>query len=116
MKKDKFWQLATLLVSSYMMLALLPELRILGYLIFSLGLDTLLLLLGIQLFMIFGGVYQQQILPVAKRVNYFFEKQDPFFFIPSMKQLKKFPQMAVHSIPFLLTGFVFIFSDERFNL
>jgi len=116
MKKDKLWQLGTLLVSSYLMLALLPELRILGFVILSLGLETLVLLIGIQLILIFGGVYQQHILPVAKSVNCFLEKHDPFFFIPSIKQLKKFPQMAIHSVPFILSGFVFIFSDERFNL
>ncbi len=115
MFKNKFWQVVTILTSSYLMMGLLPELRILGLLILSMGMETWMLLTGIQLVAVFGGLYRQQFIPVAKSVNYFLEKHDPFFFIPSIQQLKKFPQIAAHSVPFMLTGFVFIFSSEGIN-
>ena len=115
MFKSKFWQIATVLVSSYLMLAYLPELRILGFLILSLGLDTLFLLIGLQLVAIFGVIFNQQLLPTAKKINCLLEKYDPFFFIPTFEQLKKYPQMAVHSVPLLLTGYVIVFSSEAIN-
>ncbi len=112
MLKNKFWQLATLLVSSYMVMAILPEVRLLGLIVLSLGLDTLILLIACQLVALFGAIYHQQLAPLCKSVNASLEKYDPLFFIPSRQHLKKFPQMAAHSVPFMLTGFVFLFSSE----
>lgn len=115
MFNQRFWRLATLLISSYLMFALIPELRMLGFLIYSLGVDTMFLLVGLQIIAVGGIIYRQHFLPIAKGVNYYFEKYDPFFFIPPVQNMKKFPQMAVHSVPFLLTAYVILFSTETIN-
>lgn len=115
MTHKKLWQLATILVSAYLMLAVLPEVRVLGFMIMSLGLDTLILLIGLQVIAVWGMIYRQQLLPAAKSINAFLEKHDPFFFIPTSQQLKKFPVMIVHAVPFLLTGYVMIYTAEVIN-
>lgn len=115
MTQKKLWQMATILVSAYLMLTVLPEVRMLGFMVLSLGLDTLILLIGLQVMAVSGLIYRQQLLPAVKRINAFFEKHDPFFFIPSSQQLKRFPVMTVHAVPFLLTGYVLVFSAEAIN-
>lgn len=82
MFKNRFWQLTTILVSGYLMLALFPEVRLLGFLTLSLGLDTLILLVGLQVIAVWGVIYRQQLLPTAKRLNGFLEKHDSFTFYP----------------------------------
>ncbi|MEZ5472777.1 MAG: hypothetical protein R3E90_13480 [Marinicella sp.] len=73
------------------------------------------LLIGLQVIAVWGVIYRQQLIPTAKRLNAFLEKHDPFCFLPSLRLIKKFPQMAVHAFPFLLSGYVMLFSAEVIN-
>ena len=112
MSRDKIWKLATLLVSSYLMIAIIPEVRVLGFLISSIGLDTLFVLVQVQLIIWFGSFYTFQFLPVVRSTNQFFEKHDPFFFMPSIGQLKACPKMLFHGFPFMITVFIIMFADQ----
>ena len=74
-------------------------------------------LVGVELFLslVFGGVLWR-IRAVLTGINRFFERLDPFYFIPSRQQVVSYPGILVHAIPFLVTGSIaaYLVSDASF--
>jgi hypothetical protein len=73
-------------------------------------------LLGVELFLsvMFGGVLWR-ITAVLGVINRFFERLDPFFFIPSRQQVVTYPGILVHAVPFLVTGCVFLYMASDYS-
>jgi hypothetical protein len=71
----------------------------------ALELIGLIDLVGVELFLslVLGGVLWR-IGAVLTGINRFFERLDPFFFVPSRQQVVSCPGILVHAIPFLVTG------------
>jgi len=84
------------------MFSLLPEVRLFGLLIDAIGIDVFLLLVETQIAIIFVGIYHQLVKPIFYNVNMWLEKIDPYYFLPSVAQIKECPAIAFHAAPFLI--------------
>ncbi|MGA7437096.1 MAG: hypothetical protein WBW32_03080 [Luteibacter sp.] len=108
MNKKKIWKYLTLVVVTVLLFSLMPEVRIFGFFIDAIGLDTFLMLIEAQLAVLILGHCHQWIRMLLNSINLQIEKIDPFYFMPSLDTFKKYPPIAFHAVPFLI-GMHFIF-------
>lgn len=108
MNKPKLWKYLTLIVGTYLMMSFIPEIRVIGTLIEAMGLDMFLLLMETQAIAIITCFYRDRFEPIFKWANLKLEQLDPFYFIPSRKQITKCPHIIYRAAPFLV-GSSFIF-------
>jgi len=104
MNKSKKWKLATIAVVTFLLLSLNPEIRLIGLLIESVGLETIFIAVEAQLMLVLGILYREWLSPIANLLNRILERLDPLYFRPKMSLIRAHPKMALHSIPFLVTA------------
>jgi hypothetical protein len=99
------------LVILFIVIAAGPEIGI------ALELIGMIDLVGVELFLglVFGGVLWR-VRVVLTGINRFFERLDPFYFIPSRQQVVSYPGILVHAVPFLVSGCIaaYLVSDTSF--
>lgn len=100
--KKKVWKYISVMLVTVLMFSLAPEVRLFGLLIDSIGIDIFLLLVKTQIAFIFIGVYHQLLKPILSSVNRWLEKIDPYYFLPSVSQIKECPVIVFHAAPFLI--------------
>jgi len=104
MNKNKKWKLATIAVVTFLLLSLNPEIRFIGLLIESVGLETILIAIESQLILALGIFYRQWLAPFGNLLNRILERLDPLYFRPKISLIRAYPKMVLHSIPFLVTA------------
>lgn len=102
MSRKQIWKYITLTVVTLLIFSTAPEVRIFGLFIDVIGLDMFLLLVEVQVVVLILGLYHQWLRPVLINLNLYLEKMDPYYFIPSLELLKKYPPMIFHAVPFLV--------------
>ncbi len=107
MNKQKLWKYTTVVLVTVLMFSLVPEVRLFGLFIDAIGIDMLLLLVETQIAIIFFASYNQLVKPVLSNVNVWLEKIDPYYFLPSIAQIRECPVIVLHAAPFLV-GLSFI--------
>ena len=90
------------------MLSLAPEVRLFGLLVDAIGIDAFILLLESQLIVLFLGFYHQKVSPIISYLNAKLEKWDPYYFVPSVLQIRQYPPLALHSAPFLVSLYLML--------
>jgi hypothetical protein len=111
MEKKNWWKLATVMVTTVLLLSLHPEIRAIGLLVGAMGMDAFVLFFEAQLLLIIGITYRQKIRPMLLRANSVAEKLDPFYFIPSRDLVRRYPPIAVHAIPFFVGLYFLLFAN-----
>ncbi|MEX0739064.1 MAG: hypothetical protein WD071_06965 [Pseudohongiella sp.] len=106
--RNRFWQLATAVLVFFLVVSVSPEARLAGLLIETLGLEFFLYLFQIQILIVLASIYSLT-RPYILRVNTFFERIDPYYFVPTRKMVKTCPSILVHSVPFLVGGYLIVF-------
>ncbi|MCH1930955.1 hypothetical protein L9G16_12230 [Shewanella sp. A25] len=102
MTHKKIWKLFTAVVVTILLFALTPELRLLGLFIDGIGLDAFLLLLEVQFLAIAIMLYQERLKPFLLQLMKLCEKWDPYYFVPSISQIRAYPALIAHAIPFMV--------------
>lgn len=111
MNKSKFWKYLTILVTTYLTLSFMPEMRIFGAIIDAIGLEVFLMFVGSNI-VIFGSlIYHGGIKSMFVWLNKKFEHLDPFYFVPKISQIKECPQLIFHSIPFMIAISFLLFAQ-----
>ncbi len=95
--KKSFWKIATVIVAG--LLILNPEALALGVFVDAMGLDVLLLALEVQVAAVFGCFFHSRVKPVLMPVYRFFQKIDPYFFIPTKNVIGQYPSILCHAAP-----------------
>ena len=111
MEKKNWWKLATVLIASVLVLSLHPEIRAIGLLIGATGIDAFVLFFEAQLLLAIGITYRRRIRPMLLRANSIAERLDPFYFIPSLDLVRRYPPIAVHAIPFFVGLYFLLFAN-----
>jgi hypothetical protein len=111
MTKKKIWKYLTILVTIYLMLSLAPEIRMFGAIVDVIGLDVFFLLLGSYLVIALKQIYEGGLKWMLSWLNEKFERIDPFYFVPTINQLKECPQLIFHSVPFFVSVSFLLFAQ-----
>ena len=111
MEKKNWWKLATVMITTVLLLSLHPEIRAIGLLVGAMGMDVFVLFFEAQLLLMVGIAYRQKIRPMLLRANAIAERLDPFYFIPSLDLVRKYPPIAVHAIPFFVGLYFLLFAN-----
>ena len=111
MEKKNWWKLATAMITTVLLLSLHPEIRALGLLVGAMGMDAFVLFFEAQLLLIIGITYRQRIRPMLRRANSIAERLDPFYFVPSLDLVRRYPPIAVHAIPFFVGLYFLLFAN-----
>ncbi|WP_226669254.1 hypothetical protein [Microbulbifer aggregans] len=104
MNMNKKWKLATIAVVTFLLLSLNPEIRLIGLVIESVGLETIFIAIEAQVILALGIFYRRWLAPLANLLNKLLERLDPLYFRPKMSLIRAYPKMVLHSIPFLVTA------------
>ena len=109
LKNEKFWKAASIIITTCLLMAVMPEVRLLGLLIELMGLDMLLMVIGGYFLFPLKWAYSKSIRPVLYHANSVLEKLDPYYFVARRKDIAECPQLIVHAVPCLI-GLIFWFS------
>jgi hypothetical protein len=102
MRKKDIWKYLTLAIATILMLSLAPEVRLFALLVDAIGIDVFILLLESQVIVLFLGLYHQKVSPIVSYLDAKLKKWDPYYFVPSVSQIRQYPPLAFHSAPFLV--------------
>ena len=69
MEKKNWWNLATVMITTVLVLSLHPEIRAIGLLVGAMGIDSFVLFFEAQLLLTIGITYRRRIRPILLRVN-----------------------------------------------
>ena len=105
-KNKKFWKVASVIISTCLIMAVMPEVRLLGIFVEVMGLDMILMIIGGYFLFPLKWVYSKSISPAIHFVNSVLEKVDPYYFVARRKDIAECPQLIVHTVPFLV-GLIF---------
>ena len=98
--KKKIWSVLTLIV--FLLLILNPERLALALFIQVVGLDFLYLFIEIQIIGLATFLFRDWLIPLFMPVYVFIKKIDPYFFVPTLNTVKRYPLLSVHGVPGLL--------------
>ena len=103
-QNKQFWKVASIIISTTLLMAVMPEVRILGLFIEVMGIDMLLMVVGGYFLFPLKWLYFKIIRPVPYFINSFFEKKDSYYFFAKGKNVVECPQLMFHAVPFLVGG------------
>lgn len=104
--RDWFWKILTFIIIALLMLN--PEFVVMSGFIDAIGLEMFSLLIEVQVITVAGYYFQNWIKPVLMPFYKYFQKIDPYFFIPTKPVIREFPLILCHVIP----GFVVLAVGE----
>jgi len=76
-----------------------PEFIVMSGFIDAIGLEMFSLLIEVQIISVVGYYFQNWIKPVLMPFYSYFQKIDPYFFIPTQPVVRDFPLILCHVIP-----------------